>query len=330
MRFSLLLILLVSLLLPAQPAAAQSGERCFPETGFCIKGPIRTYWERNGGLPVFGFPKGPQTTESVEGVVLTIQWFERDRLEIQPNGLVTAGRLGAQVLEMQGTPWQFGNGAAANSGCTAFRETGHQVCGAFRQYWQRFGGLERFGFPITGEFTAVLDGKTMNIQWFERRRFEWHADINNGTVLLGLLGNEVLAARNGGTPAPAAPAQPAAAVPTGQVSSNAPSGDRSSGQCSAAAAAGGVPNAPIRIADVDKQRETVTLSNVGGGAVDVSGWYICSQTGNQLHAVLQGVFAPGETVTVGRDAQAYIWNNSSSDPAFLANAQGVIVAYLPD
>lgn len=203
MRWGRFIGLVLSLLLPLSSASAQSGERCFPETGYCISGPIRSYWERNGGLPVFGFPKGPQTTESVEGVLLTIQWFERDRLEIQPNGLVTAGRLGAQVLEMQGTPWQFGTVGAAGSGCIAFRETGHQVCGAFRQYWQRSGGLERFGFPITDEFTAVLDGKTMNIQWFERRRFEWHADINNGTVLLGLLGNEVLAARSAGTPAPA-------------------------------------------------------------------------------------------------------------------------------
>jgi hypothetical protein len=327
MRVRLLLILMFSLFLPVQPAAAQSGDRCFPETGFCIKGPIRTYWERNGGLPVFGFPKGPQTTESVEGVELTIQWFERDRLEIQPSGLVTAGRLGAQVLELQGTPWQFGNGAAAGSSCTAFRETGHQVCGAFRQYWQRSGGLERFGFPITGEFQATLNGKTMNIQWFERRRFEWHADINNGSVLLGLLGNEVLAARSGSAPAPAAPAP---SYPTGQVTSSRPAGDRSSPQCSAAVASGGIPNAPIRITDIDASLETVTLRNDSGAPVDVSGWFICSERGYQVHAILGGVFAPGETVTVDRGAEKYIWNNSEPDPGYLVNAQGVIVAYLPD
>src|SRR4051794_16224894 len=44
----------------AVPAAAQTGERCFPETGLCIAGPIRAFWERNGGLPVFGFPITPQ------------------------------------------------------------------------------------------------------------------------------------------------------------------------------------------------------------------------------------------------------------------------------
>lgn len=42
---------------PNRPALAADGERCFGETGFCISGRIRQYWENNGGLPVFGFPK---------------------------------------------------------------------------------------------------------------------------------------------------------------------------------------------------------------------------------------------------------------------------------
>jgi hypothetical protein len=53
----LLAALLAFLILAAAPSAfAQPNDRCFPETGFCIAGPIRTYWERNGGLAVFGFP----------------------------------------------------------------------------------------------------------------------------------------------------------------------------------------------------------------------------------------------------------------------------------
>jgi hypothetical protein len=194
----------------AGPAAAQTAERCFAETGYCISGPIRAYWERNGGLPVFGYPKGPQTVEPVEGVSLIVQWFERDRLEIQRDGRVTAGRLGALRLEQQGTPWQFGPRSAAGAGCLAFGETGHQVCGAFAQYWQRNGGLERFGYPISGEYIDTVEGKPYRVQWFERRRFEWHPEIGNGTVLLGLLGNEVTAAA---AAAPAAAPAPAPAAP---------------------------------------------------------------------------------------------------------------------
>jgi hypothetical protein len=203
----------------AGPAAAQTGERCFAETGYCISGPIRAYWERNGGLAVFGYPKGPQTIESVEGVALTVQWFERDRLEIQRDGRVTAGRLGALRLEQIGTPWQFGPRSAAGAGCLAFAETGYQICGAFAQYWQRNGGLERFGYPISGEYIDTVEGKQDRVQWFERRRFEWHPEIGNGTVLLGLLGNEVRAAA--AAPA-AAPAPAPAPAPTAAPVSNEP------------------------------------------------------------------------------------------------------------
>jgi len=50
-------VLLVTLMAfpPAQTAYAQS-ERCFAETGHCISGRFRQFWEENGGLPVFGFP----------------------------------------------------------------------------------------------------------------------------------------------------------------------------------------------------------------------------------------------------------------------------------
>ncbi|MGB9633682.1 MAG: thermonuclease family protein, partial [Chloroflexaceae bacterium] len=176
--------------------SAQRGERCFPETGFCISGPIRAYWERNGGLAVFGFPITAQSQESVEGRSLQVQWFERDRLEIQPDGRVTAGRLGAERLEQLGTPWQPGAGGAAGPGCAGFAETGHQVCGAFLRFWREGGGLERFGLPLTGEFTAELEGRPLTVQYFERRRFELHPEIGPDTVLLGLLGREVLQARS--------------------------------------------------------------------------------------------------------------------------------------
>jgi hypothetical protein len=78
----------------AAPTAAQTGPRCFEETGYCISGPIRASWEQNGGLSVFGFPITPQRIETVEGRTLEVQWFELDRLEIQVDGIVTAGRLG--------------------------------------------------------------------------------------------------------------------------------------------------------------------------------------------------------------------------------------------
>ena len=51
-------ITLVALLLSAlapNPTRAQD-QRCFPETGQCISGNIRAFWQNNGGLAVFGYP----------------------------------------------------------------------------------------------------------------------------------------------------------------------------------------------------------------------------------------------------------------------------------
>ncbi|MEI7772764.1 MAG: hypothetical protein WCI67_22430, partial [Chloroflexales bacterium] len=57
------------------------------ETGHCIAGAIRAYWERNGGLAIFGYPISDLAVDSVYdeygGFTWSgpVQWFERDWLE---------------------------------------------------------------------------------------------------------------------------------------------------------------------------------------------------------------------------------------------------------
>ncbi|MBK9713968.1 MAG: hypothetical protein IPO81_22095 [Kouleothrix sp.] len=192
----LALALLGLLALLPLPASAQAAERCFPQTGYCISGAIRSYWERNGGLAVFGYPIGPVADEFIDDWEGPAQWFERDRLEDHANqGLgVLAGRLGAQLLEMQGRPWQDQpSEPGPPRGCRYFIETGHSLCGAFRSYWERNGGLARFGYPLTAEVNEQVGGWRGTVQYFERRRMEYHPE-NAGTkyaVLLGLLGRVV-------------------------------------------------------------------------------------------------------------------------------------------
>jgi hypothetical protein len=44
------------------------------------------------------------------------------------------------------------------------------------------------------------------------------------------------------------------------------------------------PNYPVRIANIDKVAETITLQNVtAADAIDLTGWQMCSITGNQHH-----------------------------------------------
>src|SRR3954464_10660201 len=96
------LALLCLLLAVAPSAAAQGDQRCFPETNQCISGRIRQFWERNGGVPVFGYPTGAQGEIQIEGKPFQAQIFERNRLELHPENKapydVLLGRLGADRL----------------------------------------------------------------------------------------------------------------------------------------------------------------------------------------------------------------------------------------
>lgn len=209
-------LLATGYILPLGVAMAAPGERCFTETGFCISGAIRDYWERNGGLTVFGYPITAQRTETVEGAWSgPVQWFERDRLEdhTDEGKGILAGRLGARWLELQGRPWQSLPGAPGpgdTSQCTFFSETGHTLCGRFRAYWQQNGGLERFGYPITEAFNERVEGRDYLVQYFERRRMEYHPENAETAfeVLLGLLGRDVRAYHDASWFFSPAPSQP--------------------------------------------------------------------------------------------------------------------------
>src|SRR5205814_6812699 len=58
------------------------------------------------------------------------------------------------------------------------------------EYWNRYGGLQQFGFPLSEAFTeASTDGKPYTTQYFERARFEVHPEkADPYAVELGLLG----------------------------------------------------------------------------------------------------------------------------------------------
>jgi hypothetical protein len=61
----------------------QNGARYFPETGHSLGGEFRAYWERRGGLAIFGYPISEELNE--DGLV--VQYFERARFEYNPNDM---------------------------------------------------------------------------------------------------------------------------------------------------------------------------------------------------------------------------------------------------
>ncbi len=73
--------------------------------------------------------------------------------------------------------------------CIYSNATKQPLCFGFLRYWESFGGLAVYGYPLTGEM--LQDGKT--IQWFERARFEWSPGAwpERYDVLLGRIGAEL-------------------------------------------------------------------------------------------------------------------------------------------
>lgn len=191
---------------PSDPSVA-----FFAETGHTLRGTFRSYWQSNGGLAVFGMPLSEELTErGSDGRDYTVQYFERNRFELHPESAppynVQLGRLGDDILKLNGRDWfSFAKGGE-QPGCRYFAETGHSLCGAFLEYWSSHGleldgrrgktaaeSLALFGMPLSEpQLETFPDGRSYVVQWFERVRMEDHGADG---VLLGLLGREVVEKR---------------------------------------------------------------------------------------------------------------------------------------
>ncbi len=167
----------------------------FPETGYSVSNGFLRYWRQHGGLEIFGYPLSGE----IDQHGTEVQYFERARFEWHPGAApddydVILGLLGDELTAARQTAGELAFQASTprdQDGCVYFDETSHNLCGGFYAYWEQFGGLALFGYPISSEFTE--DGTT--VQYFERARFEWHpgSDPEHYDVLLGRLGAEELA-----------------------------------------------------------------------------------------------------------------------------------------
>ncbi len=96
--------------------AAQSGRAFFNETRHSLGGQIQAYWQRTGGLSVYGFPISEELSEAnpADGKTYTVQYFERARLELHPENAgtryeVLLGLLGWQELQLCEVPTSEGD-----------------------------------------------------------------------------------------------------------------------------------------------------------------------------------------------------------------------------
>lgn len=165
----------------AAPVPTNSSSKVyFRETGHYVRDAFLNYWLMNGGVALYGYPVSEETVYGVK----TVQYFERARFEYNPAStrpwhvdLTSAG-----VILAQGR-----NFAPAQplGDATFYPETGHNLSGAFRQFWGGSGGADKFGLPISEEMRE----SSLTVQYFERARFELS---QQGRVQLGRIGAELL------------------------------------------------------------------------------------------------------------------------------------------
>jgi hypothetical protein len=183
------LILGNALLVSAQGSYG-SGPRYFPETPYSVQGDFLAFFDSHGGVEIFGSP----ITAEVEEGGLTVQYFERARMELRPDNAlpyrVQLTLLGDLLGYRQPRIPSYGIPAANHPQRRYYPQTGNTVSYAFLQYFDGHGGLDVFGYPIT---ELLMEGGTV-VQYFQRAKMEWHPENPiSSQIALGNLGTEYLA-----------------------------------------------------------------------------------------------------------------------------------------
>ncbi|NWJ44822.1 MAG: S8 family serine peptidase [Chloroflexi bacterium] len=181
------------------PVSSSNELSYFSETGHTLKGEFKRFWDSRGGLEVFGYPLSEEFLEvsKTDGKLYTVQYFQRNRFELHPENAGTAyvvllGLLGSESVKNRNFPPIAPVSSAGN--LIYFDKTGHTLSGRFLEYWNKSGGLDIFGYPVS----EPLLENGLQVQYFERNRFEYHPE-NAGSkydVLLGLLGVDLARNRN--------------------------------------------------------------------------------------------------------------------------------------
>ena len=173
-----------------QQVWAQSGNtRYFPETGHWVTDDFLVKYE---SIPNPTLLYGAPITEAFEGTLGTkgtkgtkVQYFEKVRFELDPtlpsNIQVKLSPLGEYIYE-EGRKLGM---TSISPACRFFAETGQSICFAFLEFFEANGGINQFGYPISG--FEDHDGRI--VQYFQKARFEWHPENPPGQwVTVGNLG----------------------------------------------------------------------------------------------------------------------------------------------
>jgi hypothetical protein len=166
-RFSTLLFIFALLGASWSPARAQSPEyKYFSETGHNVSGEFLKFYNANpNAIFLYGYPITEEFT-SKDGK--NAQYFQRARFEYNV-GLPEGQRI--QVTPLGRLTYVTTGALDVNNtfACRAYEETGFAVCFSFLEFFDQYGGVGQFGYPISG--FEYHENKL--VQYFEKTRLEW-------------------------------------------------------------------------------------------------------------------------------------------------------------
>ncbi len=154
-----------------------------------VPAPIYRYWRALGGEERFGPPLEPARvtaagiTQSFRNVRITVRHAQRDTPYYVQTEALGAGAMQALA---------YGGAAAlapvpSDGAGRSFPATGHTLKEAFLDFWERGGGVDVYGLPLSQEFEArAADGRRRIVQYLERAVLAYYPD--DGGVRLEPLG----------------------------------------------------------------------------------------------------------------------------------------------
>jgi LPXTG-site transpeptidase (sortase) family protein len=160
---------------PAATLAKAPSEYYVSDTGHALAEPFLSAWVERDGMTTLGLPVSEPTPHDGRSA----QYFEYGYLQTADNSRGSTGivlrRSGTELLAAVSDPDRSVGGRRVGGARSAeslrVSATGEipQLNGRTAAYYQRHGGVERFGAPISGEYVAY----GMRIQWFEFARLQW-------------------------------------------------------------------------------------------------------------------------------------------------------------
>lgn len=96
-----------------------------------------------------------------------------------------------------------------------------------------------------------------------------------------------------------------------------------------------VRNQTVLLSDKSAKTDSISLTNHGSEAVDISGWYILSERGSQMFVFKDKVLQPGEKITITSQSSEVqgdltwpdtkVWHKSKADKATLYDVYGRVI-----